>query len=372
MIIMALDHTRDFMHAPALTQDPTDLTTTTPWLFFTRWITHLCAPTFVFLSGTSVFLSVKSQQNRAEARRFLLTRGLWLVFLEFTIVNFALWFDIRFHVLFSQVIAAIGMGFVLLSLLLWLSPKSISILGAILLVSHQAIQFLLSNGSPVVQGINAVFFARGAFPISPDHLFVMGYPIVPWFSLMLLGYGLGTIFELSEPVRFKKLIQLGLGSLVLFVILRSINGYGDPSPWKPQKEVLFSVLSFLNVTKYPPSLMYSLLMLGIALLILATSENFSSRLSRVISIYGKVPMFYYLIHWYVLHSLMIVLVLGQGFSWDDIQFNGFNLGRPPQFGFPLGWVYVIWGSVVASLFPLCRWYAQYKASHREKTWLRYL
>ncbi len=372
MIIMALDHTRDFMHIDSLTQSPTDLTTTTPILFFTRWITHLCAPTFVFLSGISAYLLVKKEQNHAKSKRFLLSRGIWLILLEFTLVNFALWFDLKFRILIFEVIGAIGFGFIILSLLLKLPAKRIGIIGLLIIFGHDLFFYTtMRDGSPFKVFLTSLF-SSNAFPLSSNTTFIMGYPPVPWLGIMLSGFATGKLYERTEIERKRLFLKWALTILSLFVIIRFINIYGDTTKWSTQKTPVFTFLSFVNVTKYPPSLLFCLLMLGIMFLVLFFAEGLKSKINTIVVVYGKVPLFYFLIHLYILHLIMLLMVFLQGFRWPDMVF-GSNFGRPKTgSGVQLWVIYLLWVSVVIAMYPLCKWYGQYKFLHKEKKWLRYL
>ncbi len=372
MVIMALDHTRDMLHVSSLTQNPTDLATTTPLLFFTRWITHFCAPVFVFLAGTSAYLSAKKQDDVTATRRFLLQRGIWLVVLEFTLVNFALWFDIQFRTLLFQVIAAIGFSFIVLALLLKFSPKVIGIIGVIIILGHDLLPLIPLSDNSALKAILMPFFGPASFQLTPHLTFVIGYPLIPWLGILLAGFAAGKLFELSETERKSACLKIGLAALALFAVIRFSNFYGDPSKWSVQRNSLFTFLSFLNTSKYPPSLLFTLMTLGAMFLLLSFVENIKNTFSRVITVYGKVPLFYFLIHLYLIHLLMFVMVFLQGYQWSDLVF-GFNFGRPETgSGVELWAIYLIWLSVVAFLYPLCRWYGNYKASHSENLWLRYL
>lgn len=374
MIIMALDHVRDLMHISALTENPTDLATTTPILFFTRFITHFCAPTFVFLSGTSAFLSLKNQSDVGKAQRFLLTRGLWLVILEYTIVNLGIWFDIHFGIILSQVIAVIGYCFIILALLIKLSPKIIGIIGLVIVFGHNLVDgFPATIENPTLKFIASYLLAPNFFSFSKDFIFLINYPIIPWLGIMLIGFASGQIFELSLERRKSLLMKIGLGALLLFVILRFLDVYGDSAKWTIQKNQVFTFLSFINLTKYPPSLFYSLVTLGTMLILLSWIDGKKSILIDKISVYGKVPLFYYLIHWYVIHITMIVMLLIQGFSWAELNFSPFNFGRPKGVsGVELPIIYLIWLGIVLLMYPLCQWYSTYKMNHKENKWLRYL
>lgn len=370
MVIMALDHTRDMFHIASQGQDPANLATTTPILFFTRWITHLCAPTFVFLSGVSAYLSGRNSSVK-ENRNFLLSRGIWLVLLEFTIITFALWFDLKFRTLFFQVIAAIGFSFIILALLIKLPNRVILAIGLVIIFGHNLLALLPFNTPPY--SYFAPLFSFAFFQITPTNAFVIGYPPIPWLGIMLLGYGLGDIFTSAPEKRKSVFLTLGLSALALFVVIRFINIYGDPIPWSAQKNTMYTFLSFMNVTKYPPSLLYTLATLGVSFIILRLVDGAQNKFISFFSVYGKVPLFYYLLHWYILHSLMFLLLFAQGFTTKDFVFGIFQLGRPltPN-GFELPVVYLIWLVVVLSLYPLCVWYSRYKAAHRENRLLRYL
>ncbi|GAB4023221.1 DUF1624 domain-containing protein [Spirosoma koreense] len=371
MVIMALDHVRDLLHTPALTQNPADLATTTPAIFMTRWITHLCAPTFVFLSGTSAYLSLR-KRNDVSARRFLRKRGLVLILLELTIVNFAFWFDIHFHSLMLQVIFVIGGGLIMLSFLAKLPPKWVGIIGLIIVGGHNLLQAV-----PTFPNLGArlgwsLLFRTDFFPLGSSFGLLVGYPLIPWLGIMLLGFACGQLMEQPRDRRKSLLLRVSLGSLLLFVLLRLLNVYGDPVPWSPQKDSLFTVLSFINVTKYPPSLQYDLLMLGLMFLILSAADGANNVFTRWLTVYGKVPMFYYILHWYLVHLSMIAMSLLQGYTLADIPSGPLNFGRPEGAGISLGLVYVVWLGLVLALYPLCQWYGRYKAAHPEIGWLRYV
>jgi uncharacterized membrane protein len=372
MIIMALDHVRDLMHSQSLTASPTNLATTSPALFLSRWITHLCAPTFVFLSGASVYLSLK-RKSIAGTRSFLLKRGLWLIVLEFTLVNFSLWFDFQFRILMMQVIAAIGVGFIVLSLLLKVSPRTIGIIAIIIIVSHNLLQFVPPSENSLVNVLRNLFFTPGVQVVSKDFMFLFAYPLVPWIAIMMLGFSFGQVFEKTPFTTNKILLYTGAGALLLFLALRLLNVYGDPAPWKTEKNALYTFLSFLNVTKYPPSLIFTLLFLGIAIILLRYAENFPGPVQRLLSVYGSVPMFYYLLHLLLIRLAVFIMVFAQDYTWKDLQFGPFQFGRPAgPSGMGLAGIIAVWLAIVAILYPACRWYGHYKRNHPEKALLRYL
>jgi uncharacterized membrane protein len=388
MVIMALDHTRDYLHIYAA-QSPTDLTTTTPVLFFTRWITHLCAPTFVFLSGMSAWLSLNGEVSLTATattvssaapppsllqtrRRFLLKRGFLLIVIEFTLVNFALFFDLHFRLFLFEVIATIGSGLMLLSFLSRLSPKIVLAIAIIIIFGHDLVLRFPMPANPMSNFIGSLLFGPGALPLSRNCLLVIAYPVLPWLGIMLAGYCAGRLFALPMQERRALFLRLGLAAVALFILLRLSNWYGNPVPWSKQKDGVFTFLSFMNVNKYPPSLLFSLATLGILLLILSAAENRDNAFTRFLIVYGRVPLFYFVVHLYLIHLLMLLMVVLQGYTWSSMDFSSFKFGRPDTAGLSLGIVYLIWAALVLSLYPLCRWYGRYKVRHKEKKWLRYL
>lgn len=372
MIIMALDHVRDLLHVDAITQSPTNLATTTPALFFTRWITYLCAPIFVFLSGTSAFLYLQRSNDLHKGRRFLAKRGLYLIILEFTLVNFGLYLDPGFHSFIFEVIAAIGFGFIMLSLLSKWSWNTLGAIGLIVICCHNLLPLIPFSKDSTIAAVISPLFGPGFFPVG-GRTFLMAYPPIPWLGIMLLGFAAGKYFELHAATRRKILIRTGLVALLLFVALRFINIYGDPIPWSAQKSALYTFLSFMNITKYPPSLLFCLVTLGIMFLVLALSEQVKGRLAGIVITYGKVPLFYFLLHFYLIHLIMFVVLLLQGISWQQMEFASGTFGRPTgiKSGVNLWMVYLIWIMVVAILYKPCLWFGQYKATH-DKWWLKYI
>lgn len=373
MIIMALDHVRDMMHIDAMTQSPTNLATTTPALFFTRWITYLCAPIFVFLAGTSAYLSLQKVNDISQSRHFLFKRGLWLILLEFTLVNFGLFFDLGFHSFIFEVIAAIGVGFIILGLLLKASAKIISAIGLLIIFCHDLLPLIPFSEGSVIKAILSPLFSPGAFPLTPRTIFITGYPPIPWLGILLIGLASGKLFALPVEKRIKLFVEIGVFALTLFIALRFINLYGDPVSWSSQKNSIYTFLSFMNITKYPPSLLFTLVTLGIMLLVLAATENVRGRSMQIVTTYGKVPLFYFLVHFYLIHLSMIVLMFIQGFNWDQLDFASGNMGRPKGItsGISLAVVYVVWISVVIILYKPCVWYGRYKSTHNN-WWLKYL
>jgi uncharacterized membrane protein len=377
MLIMALDHTRDFFHIAGATSDPTDMATTTPILFFTRWITHFCAPNFVFLSGISASIA-GMRRTKSELSAFLVQRGLWLVFVEVIILTFAFTLNPFYNFVILQVLWVIGLSMVILGLLVKLPLKVIAIIGALIFFSHDLFDYLHLPESGAEATLMKLFFvARGSvLPINQTHFIFDLYALVPWTGVMLLGYVCGAMYQASfNPLRRRKiLLYSGLAAITLFVVLRYFNLYGDPDPWSAQRDGTYTFLSFLNVSKYPPSLMYSLITIGAGLVTLSLTEKVQNKFTAIFIVYGSVPFFYYVLHFYLLRIVNVAVFYLQGFGSKDIvdqkHQNPFNFD-PPHFGFNLGGVYIVWLCVIIALYFPCRWFSRYKKTHKQ-WWLSYL
>ncbi|MDI1356365.1 MAG: heparan-alpha-glucosaminide N-acetyltransferase domain-containing protein [bacterium] len=373
IVIMALDHTRDLIHANALGVDPLDLKVTTPALYLTRWITHLCAPVFVFLAGTSVYLNLLQQGDIAKTIRFVRIRGVLLILMELTIINFGFWSDLYFRTFLVQVIFAIGAGFFILSFLLRLKARTLGIIGLLIIFLHDLVTGLPIEGNTFLKFIYSIFLDSGFFKLAEDRAFIVGYSIIPWLGIMLFGFSFGKSFLLEDKQRKKTFLYYGFGALFLFVALRFLNGYGDISPWSMQSSRLYTFLSFMDVSKYPPSLMYTAITLAIMFFVLRLADQRGGALVKFFLTYGKVPMFFYILHWYVIHIGMYVMLWLQGFTWNDLNFGIMGCGRPETGGgLDLPFVYVYWISVILVMFPLCRWYGKYKSAHKDVLWLKYI
>ncbi len=378
MVLMALDHVRDYFHITAWTDNPLNLDTTTPALFFTRWITHFCAPTFVFLSGVSIYLqSLRKTKN--ELSLFLMKRGLWLVFLEVTVISFAWSYNPNYNFIFLQVIWVIGISMFLLGLLIQTSYKFILGLGLLFVFGHNLLDFVeAADGYTPTFMWDVLHHGNFAFyTIWGSHKAVVFYPIIPWSGLMMLGYCAGIFFtsQYSAEQRAKILTRIGTGLLLLFVVVRYINVYGDPVKWSAQKTSFYTFLSFINVHKYPPSLMYMCVTIGIGLLALVLLEKVENGFTRILSIFGRTAFFYYILHLYLIHLFATIYFYANGHSVSEsitnIQKNLWYFITPGE-GFGLLGVYCVWISVIIILFPLCKKYDSYKQSHKEKWWLNYL
>jgi len=377
MIIMALDHTRDFFHRPAWTEDPLNLATTTPVLYFTRWITHLCAPIFVFLAGTGGYFQ-RLRKSKKELSGFLISRGLWLLIVEIVIINFAFTFDVSYSIIGLQTIWSIGISMIILGLVIWLPFNVILMLGIIIVLGHNALDYYEKTFKSQPDWWYSLIHQPGFYKLWDGHNLLILYPFLSWTGLMMLGYCFGKLFLFYEgKQRRRMLLSLGLGVLTIFVVLRYTNAYGNPQDWIEQQTWLNTVLAFLNVQKYPPSLLFMCATIGIGLIILAFVDKARGWLARFIIVFGRVPFFYYVLHFFLIHLLSAVFFLVRGHSIAE----GLN---PPSGGFPLPkftapgegtslfWVYVIWVCIILSLYPLCKWFSDYKQKHRDKKWLSYL
>jgi uncharacterized membrane protein len=373
MIIMALDHVRDLMHVNSILQSPTNLATTTPFLFFTRWITYLCAPIFVFLAGSSAYLSLRRKNNKAATKKHLFKRGLSLIILEFTIINFGLYFDPGFHTLLFEVIASTGFGLIILSLLLQLPAKRIGFIGIGIICLHNLAPLIPFSENSLLKTILMPLFSPAAFPLFSGKIFIVGYPPIPWLGILFLGYAVGHFFEIPEHRRNQLFKKMGMIAIVSFIILRFINIYGDSAPWASQETTALTILSFLNISKYPPSLLFCLATLGILFFIIAYSDNFNSKVKSITSVYGKVPLFYFIVHFYVVHLITIFILFMQGFQWEQMEFATGTFGRPKgiESGLPLWEIYIIWLFVVVLLYQPCVWFGKFK-SEKKYWWLSYL
>jgi uncharacterized membrane protein len=375
MIIMALDHLRDFFHYTAATDDPTNLLTTTPLLFFTRWITHFCAPLFVFLAGISAFL-MGQKKTKKELSMFLLKRGCWLIIVEILIVSLAWTYDPLYHVIILQVIWAIGISMIILALFVWIPANAILICGLIIICFHNLLDYAEISSQGQV-GVIGDLVHHGRFTLIhliPGHSALIVYAFLPWTGIMMTGYGMGRLFTHSfvQARRRRILYMSGFLALLLFFILRSVNQYGDPSHWFLQRSRFFTWLSIINLTKYPPSLDYILIMIGTGLIVLGLLDRINNRSLSFVRVFGRVPFFYYVVHLFLIHAMTVIFFYLKGYTAKDIapQHLPFRF-RPDHFGFGLGGVYMLWIAVIMILYPLCQWYDQYKSTHR-KWWLSYI
>jgi len=376
VVVMALDHVRDFFMTAAV-QDPTADPTAGPMLFATRWITHFCAPTFVFLAGTSAGLMTR-RKSPSELASFLLTRGLWLIALEVFVISTANSFAPagiaelggRTYV-GLQVIWAIGASMVFLAGAQFLGRRACLVIGAAIVLGHNLLDAVWPAASTTgtTGPLWVVLHARQLHEVGPLSIF-FSYPLLPWIGVMLVGYGSAGLFELPEKRRCELLVRIGMGMVIAFILLRALNVYGDPRPWVfDPGSAAASVMSFLGTTKYPPSLLYLLMTLGPAAIACAHVDRLYAPVRNVLATLGRAPLAFYIAHFYLIHSLALLLGLAQGFSAGQFltRFRYF----PAGFGVDLAGVYLVWIAVVVMVYPLCRWVAALKAK-RQDWWLSYV
>lgn len=375
MIIMALDHVRDYLYSGSFYYDPLDLTKTSGILFFTRWITHFCAPIFMLLAGTSASL-IGQKKTKKELSVFLIKRGLWLIFLEMFVVNLGWNFNITFPMFFFITIWALGLSMIILAALIHLPKKLILGLSVVIILGHNLLDGVHVQGSSLEAFGWSLLHDQQFFTWHKEILLV-GYPIVPLMAVMSLGYCLGDWFSAGYDAgkRQRNLLIAGSSFIVVFIVLRYSNLYGDPVKWTTQKDAFFTFLSFIKVNKYPPSLLYVLLTVGSAFLFLSFTEKLKGGIVNVVSVYGRVPMFYYLIHIYVIHLVAIIAsAFTPGQDWkiwflkQPIWFTTNLKG----YGFSLPVAYLIWIAIVIAMYPLCKRYDAYKQTNKGKWWLSYL
>ena len=368
MIIMALDHVRDFFGVPGL--NPTNVAQTTVPLFLTRWITHICAPTFFLLTGTGAFL-LGARRSRPELSRFLLTRGVWLIVLEVTVLRcLSYQFNVDYQVTFLIVIWALGWAMIVLGALVWLPPSVVLTFGVVLIAGHN-----LLDGIRSTNPLWVILHAPGFVVNRPGFVVFATYPLIPWVGVTAVGYALGQIYGWNAERRKVFLWRLGLVLIAAFVALRAINVYGDASRWSAQASTAMTVVSFLNATKYPPSLLFLLMTLGPALLILRALDTATPPWLGPAVTFGRVPLFYFVGHFTLIHVLAVILCYAENgaIHW---MFESPNLGAypftpPPGWGLSLPFVYLTWIVVVVVMYPVCVWFAAIKA-RRNDAWLRYL
>lgn len=377
IILMALDHVREFFSSARFS--PTDLSQTNLWLFLTRWVTHFCAPVFIFLAGTSAFLYQKRGRSKTETARFLLTRGLFLIVLEFTVIRFAVTFNFDYFSPAStvaQVIWVIGISMVFLAALVFLPNWLITSIGILLIAFHNL--FDRGDSAPYLSWLWVVLHEPHILTLPFGVEIKIAYPAIPWVGVMALGYTFGNTIATEEGKRRKTFFWIGLSAVVGFVLIRALNIYGDPLRWTLQENPLFSALSFLNCTKYPPSLLFLLMTMGPALIILSFLSERETPLAKFLLVYGRVPLFFYILHFFLMHCMAILLAFiryGTIPSWLFINNPVFTTPPfpwgPTDYGYSLWVVYLIWLAVVFLLYPACKWYMDFKKSH-SYPWLSYI
>jgi uncharacterized membrane protein len=375
MVIMALDHVRSYFFYESFFGSPTDLETTTVAVFFTRFITHFCAPVFVFLAGTADFLYGR-KKSKPKLFKFMFTRGIWLIALEIIVNTFFWTFDLSYSILIFQVIWAIGFSMIILSLLIYLPQKAIIGIGLLIIFGHNLLDHIVVEGQNMSSILWYLLHQEHLLILSPDFFVLFKYPVLPWIGLMALGYCFGALYgrEFDPIIRRKWLLRLGAGAIALFVVLRVTNTYGDMSPWSPQDDGILTFLSFINVTKYPPSLLFVLITMGPTFLFLYLIDSTKNRVTDFLLVFGRVPLFYYFIHVLVIHALALVIMMLTGENWIDMILTSdvFANQKLIDYGYALWVVYLIWIVVIIILYPISKKYMTYKLNNKDKWWLSYL
>jgi uncharacterized membrane protein len=388
MVIMMLDHTRDYVHSGALLFDPLDLSKTTVWVFLTRWITHYCAPVFVFLAGTGAYLQFTRGKSKSELSRFLITRGLWLIILEVTLVRLLVTFSVDPKLLFFlQVIWVIGVSMIVLAALIHLPLKVVAGFGLAMIALHNLLDRFPAEpwrgpGTPVPSWgakLWMVLHQQAFFPAGstfPSPIVAVLYPLIPWIGVIAVGYAFGALYKMDKERRRKLLLYIGGACVMLFCLIRAWDVYGEPLHWHKQKNVVFTILSFINTTKYPPSLDFLLMTLGPGIVALAVFEMGGLRpdgswIRKFLVTFGRVPLFFYMLQWFTAHTIALVLFISFGKPWKWLVKTPIDWQYQPGMGFNLIVVYACWIAGVLLLFPLCKWFAGLKA-RRKDWWLSYL
>ena len=373
MVVMALDHVRSFFHCSGMyfQFDPTDLSRTYASLFMTRWVTHFCAPVFVFLAGTSAFLSASRGKSNADLSKFLLRRGLWLVLLELTFLRVAWYFQFNLLAQPVQVIWCLGWSMVALSALIYLPVWAITTFGIAMIGAHNLFDGIQAQNLGSLGWLWKIFH-EGGLMVSPYAGMYVVYPLIPWIGVMAAGYGFGRLLLLDRRERRRRLLALGGSLIVMFIILRAINLYGDPTPWSEQKSRLFTFFSFINTYKYPPSLLFLLMTLGPAIAALALFDRDLGRFARSLTVFGRVPLFFYLLHIPLIHGLAVLFAYARygRATWLFVLPDFPPPPVPKDYGYGMPVVYAVWIVILLVLYPVCRWYAGVK--RRRDAWLSYL
>lgn len=376
MVFMVLDHVRSFVHQGALLYDPTNMETTTPALFFTRFITHFCAPIFIFLAGVSIYLYQQNQPAKTKVISFLISRGIWLIFIELAVISFLWTLNPAFNFFSFQVIWVIGICFVLMAALVFIPFPFLLAFSLLLIFGHNQLDTINFTG----QSANEIlwyFLHQKQFVFLPSGIgFAVVYPLVPWLGVMSLGYCLGGLFNREYPseLRQKNLLKIGLITLAMFITLRLLNGYGDPVPWQSQESLAMTTASFFNVSKYPPSLMFLLITLGGGLLFLSWSEHKTNRVLKWFVVFGNVPFFFYIAHLFAARMAGQVIAYLQGRTWNDMVWSQqfFSSDVPATHGLNLLATYGVWIAIVILLYYPCKKFSEYKKAHKAKWWPKYL
>jgi uncharacterized membrane protein len=373
MVIMALDHAREFFHSGPLHFQPEDLARTTTLVFLTRWITHICAPVFMFTAGLGAYFWLKRGRTKPELSKFLWTRGLWLIVLELTVIRLAMTFSLISGMVILEVMWALGCSMIALGFLIYLPPRLLAVAGVLVIVLHNLADQLTAAQFGSLGWVWNILHQQGVFRAGGGTV-LTAYPLVPWIAVMALGFCFGEVMTISSARRRRWLIGIGAAITAAFVIVRGINRYGDPARWSNQVPGM-AVLSFLRCTKYPPSLDFLLMTMGPAILLLGLFDGWKFSRANPLVVFGRVPLFYFVVHLFLIHGLTIPPALIRyghaGFPLNPLPSMGGQASLyPADYGYGLGTVYLVWGGVVLAMYPLCLWFARLK-SRRNDWWLRY-
>jgi uncharacterized membrane protein len=379
MIIMALDHVRDFVHRGAMSQSPTDLATTTPLLFMTRWVTHFCAPVFMLTAGMGAYFYWKnSDRTKGQLSRFLVTRGLWLIVLELTIMQLAYNFDVSANYpIFLLVLWVLGACMIVLAGLVWIPIRVLAVLSVLVIAGHNLLDGIRAQSLGGFTPFWTLLHQVGSIPVA-GRVVIAPYTLIPWFAVMALGFCIAQLFSSEAEKRRDLLLRLGLAMTIAFVAVRVVNVYGDPLRWQGQSSAVLTLLSFLNTTKYPPSLAFLLMTLGPALMVMSWFDRVSFARSNPLIVFGRVPLFYFVLHFVLAHAAIVVLAIvtygnrALTFMFQPVpSMGGPAKAFPPDFGYDLWVAYAVWIAIVVGLYPLCRWFAAVK-ERNQRWWLSYL
>jgi uncharacterized membrane protein len=373
MILMALDHVREFFGDTTI--NPTDPATTTVALFFTRWMTHFCAPVFFLLTGTGAALALRGR-SVADLSRFLLVRGIWLIVLEIVVVRWAMQFNVDYHVTLLTVFWVLGCSMIVLAILVRLPPTTAGVIGIVIIATHNLLDRVRPSSFGSLAPLWTLLHSPGVALSASGHIVFAAYPLIPWIGVAAAGYGLGHVYRWTPDRRQTFLWRVGIVLTALFVVLRAVNGYGDPLPWAvSRRSVVFTALSFLNTSKYPPSLLFLLMTLGPALCVLAAVDRRVPTWLRPAVILGKVPLYYYVLHLLLIHAIAVIVCAAKygAIHWmvESPTLDRYPFTRPPGWGFGLPVVYLIWIVVLLLMYPMCRWFAGVRERRRDR-WLRFV
>jgi len=378
MVFMALDHTRDYFSSALY--NPANLSLASAAMFLTRWITNFCAPAFIFLAGTAAYIFKSRGRTNKDLSAFLFTRGLWIIFLEFTLVQWGWTFSFSYNNVELQVMWAIGWSMISLACLIYLSRYVIMAISIIMIAGHNLLDGINPGSYGILAWIIKILHVPDSFTISNRVIVHVLYPLIPWIGVMALGYAIGPLFLKERNERKGKLLKLGIGMLMAFIIIRAINIYGDPQAWSAQKNILYTFLSFINIEKYPPSLLFLLVNFGILFILLFLFDRDASFLGRgALLAFGRTPMFYYLIHVPVIHLLAVIFAYCK-YGYTSWLFNSKLVfmaaaevpNAPQGYGYGLPVVYLAWIIVVIILYPVCYWYAGVKKNNPKSKLLSYV